>query len=140
MYYYYTTTTTTTTTLLLLLQYYTLLTTSCIVQCAKQPYGSVSCGFYVCEYLRTCSRYSSSCRQLKKAQSWCEKEKVDPRFRQTVAHICKFIIEAAHEGRTFFNKDGDLALDPKFERIRNWSDKEKGLQMKYYLLPSLDDM
>ena len=28
---------------------------SCIVQCAKQPYGLVSCGFYVCKYRRTCN-------------------------------------------------------------------------------------
>jgi len=106
MYYYYTTTTTTTTTLLLLLQYNTLLSTSCIVQCAKQPYGSVSCGFYVCEYPRTCSRYSSSWRKLKKAEGWWEKETIDPQFRQTVADICKFVTEAAHEGQTFFNKEG----------------------------------
>jgi hypothetical protein len=26
----------------------------------------------------------------------------------------------------FFNKESELALDLKFERIRNWSDKEKG--------------
>ena len=111
MYYYYTTTTTTTTTLLLLLQYYTLLTTSCIVQCAKQPYGSVSYGFYVCEYLRTCNRYRSSWRQLKNAQGWWEKKKVDPQFRQTVADIYKFVTEATHEGRTFFNKEGQSSRE-----------------------------
>ena len=65
---------------------------------------------------------------------------VEPQFRQTVADICKFVTEAAHEGQTFFNKECEFALDLKFKRIRKWSDKEKGLQMKDYLLRALDDM
>jgi len=50
----------------------------------------------------------------RKAQGWWKKEKVDQHFSQTVADICKFVIESAHEGNTFFNKEGDLARDPKF--------------------------
>jgi hypothetical protein len=59
---------------------------------------------------------------------------------KTEADICKSVTEAAHEGRTFFNKETELALDAKFERIGNWSDKKKGLQMKDYLLSVLHDM
>jgi hypothetical protein len=79
------------------------------VQCAKQPYGSILCGFHVCEYLRTCSRFSSSRQQLKKAQGWWQREKVNQDFRQTVVDICKFVTESAHEGNMFFNKEGNLA-------------------------------
>jgi hypothetical protein len=104
------------------------------VQCAKQPYGSILCGFHVCEYLRTCSRFSSSRQQLKKAQGWWQREKVDQDFRQTVVDICKFVTESAHEGNMFFNKEGDLARDPKFERIKNWSTQ---LRISDYILPYL---
>jgi hypothetical protein len=104
------------------------------VQCAKQPYGSVLWGFYVCEYLRTYNRFSSSWWQLNKAQGWWRREKVDQNFRQTIADICKFVTESAHELNTFFNKEGDLARDPKFQRIRNWS---KQLQILDYILPDL---
>ena len=107
------------------------------MQCAKQPYGSILCGFNVCEYLRTCNRFSSSWRQLKKAQGWWRRKKVDQNFRQTVADICKFVIEWAHEGRSFFNKENELAKDPKFERVRNWSTM---LEIKDYLLPALADI
>jgi hypothetical protein len=107
------------------------------MQCAKQPYGSVLCGFYVCEYLRTCTRFSTSWRQLKKAQGWWRREKVDQNFRQTVADICKFVTEATHEARTFFNPKGELATNPKFEKVRNWSNM---LEIKDYVLPALADM
>jgi hypothetical protein len=92
--------------LLLLLIVYYICSNDCvlyIVLCTKQPYGLVLCGFYICKYLRTCSRFSSSWRQLKKAQGWWKREKVDQDFRQTVADICKFVTESAHEGNTFFN-------------------------------------
>ena len=58
-------------------------------------------------------------QQLKKVEGWWRREKVDQNFRQTVADICKFVTECAHEGRPFFNKENELALDPKFEKITN---------------------
>ena len=73
-------------------------------------------------------------QQLKKAQGWWRREKVDKNFRQTVEDICKFVIDCAHEGRPLFNKESDLALNAKFEKIRNWSTK---LQIKDYILPDL---
>jgi hypothetical protein len=33
---------------------------------------------------------------------------------------------AAHEGRTFFNKESELALDAKFERIKTGATRKKG--------------
>jgi hypothetical protein len=53
-----------------------------------------------------CSKFSSSWQQLKKAQGWWRKEKVDQDFRQTVTNICKFVTKSAHEGNMFFNKEG----------------------------------
>jgi hypothetical protein len=108
-----------------------------IVQCTKQSYGSVLCGFFVCEYLRMCTRFSSSWRQLKKAQGWWKKEKVDKSFKQTVADIRKFVHEAALEGKAFFDTDGDLATNPGYQKIRNWATQ---LHIKDYVLPTLDDM
>ena len=40
-----------------------------IVQCAKQPFGSVVCGFYVCEYIRACGKFKGNWRQLKKSMN-----------------------------------------------------------------------
>ena len=114
----------------------------CIVQCAQQPYGSVLCGFYVCEYLRTCSRFSSSWRQLKKAQDWWRMEKVDQDIRQTVADICKFVIESTHEGNTFFNQESELARDPKFDRDQKLEHQvtNLGLHSAEPLFPVKNDM
>jgi hypothetical protein len=78
-----------------------------------------------------CSKFSSNWRQLKKTQDWWRKEKVDQDFRQTVADICKFVIESVHEGNMFFNWESKLAWDPKFESIKNWSDK---LRISDYVL------
>ena len=89
---------------------------------------------HIYRYLRTCSRFSSSWRQLKKAQGWWRREKVDQDFRQTVAGICKFVTKRAHKGNTFFNNEGDLARDLKFERIKNWSTQ---LRILNYILPDL---
>jgi hypothetical protein len=92
------------------------------MQCAKQPYGIDLYGFYVCEYLRTCNRFSSCWRQLKKAQGWWRREKVYQQSRQTVVDICKFVTESAHEGNTFFNRPGrrfsgisEVRFDQKLE-------------------------
>jgi hypothetical protein len=58
--------------------------------------------------------------QLKKAQDWWEKEKIDQDFRQTVTDICKFVTESAHEGRPpFFHTESNLALNEKYKNIRN---------------------
>jgi hypothetical protein len=54
-----------------------------------------------------------------------------------VADICKFVTEAAHEERTFFNSTCDLATDQKFEKVRNWSNM---LEIKNYVLLALADM
>jgi hypothetical protein len=54
-----------------------------------------------------------------------------------VADICKFVTEAVHEGRTFFNSTGELAIDHKFEKVRNWSNM---LEIKDYVLLALADM
>jgi hypothetical protein len=54
-----------------------------------------------------------------------------------IADICKFVTEATHEGRTFFNKENELANDSKFERVRNWSNM---LEIKDYVLSALADM
>jgi hypothetical protein len=94
------------------------------------------CGFYVCEYLRQCTQYSKSWRQLKKAQDWWEKEKVDQDFRQTVADICKFVTESAHEGRPpFSHTESDLALNEKYKNIRNWSNG--GIKLTDYIIPDI---
>ena len=62
------------------------------------------------------------------------KEEGRARLQTNGRDICKFLTESAHEGRTFFNKENELALDPKFEKIRNWSTK---LEIKDYLLTNL---
>jgi hypothetical protein len=84
-----------------------------------------------------CKQFSSSWWQLKKSKGWWRREAVDQNFRQMVADICKFVTKAAHEGRTFFNKESELAKDSKFERVRNWSNM---LEIKDYVLPALADM
>ena len=44
------------------------------MQCFKQPYGSLVCGYYACEYLRSCGKFRISYMQLKKAQDQWIKE------------------------------------------------------------------
>jgi hypothetical protein len=49
-----------------------------------------------------------------------------------IKRVCKFVTESAHEGNTFFNREGDLAEYLKFDSIRNWSTK---LRILDYILP-----
>jgi hypothetical protein len=90
------------------------------MQCAKQPEGSVLCGYYACEYLRVCGSYSHSWWQLKKSLKWWRKEKVDStNITQTITDICKFVTdECCHVGGSFFYVDSELGME-KFEKLRN---------------------
>ena len=55
------------------------------------------------------------------------------KITQTVADICKFVMDSCvHVGRTFFNKEGELATAEKYERLRNWSNM---LRVPDYMLP-----
>jgi hypothetical protein len=103
-------------------------------KCAKQPERSVLCGYYAYEYLRACSSYSHSMRQLKKSLEWWWKEKVDSRnITQTVADICKFVTdECCHVGGNFFYAESELGMAEKYQRLHNWRTSE--LDMKDYKL------
>lgn len=106
------------------------------MQCAKQPYGSLLCGFYACEFLRACSKYSTSWRQLKKSQQYWEKKKVDEKnHTQTVAEICKCIMDDCvdAEGK-FFYAESELGSAEKYEKLCNWRTM---LNMKDYTLPDI---
>ena len=72
------------------------------MQCAKQPPRIVLCEYYICEYLRACSKFSESWRQLKKSKDWWRKEKFNHKIiNQTVADICKFITDSCGEVREY---------------------------------------
>jgi hypothetical protein len=90
------------------------------MQCAKQPEGSLLCGYYACEYLRACGSSHHSWRRLKKSQNWWRKEKVDSKnITQTVADICKFVTDECCEvGGKFFNAESELGRE-KFEKLCN---------------------
>ena len=92
------------------------------MQCAKQPVGSQTCGFYVCEYLRECKQYSSSWRVLKNGLNWWrDVQSTQHSFKQTKADICKFVLDkCVLEGGTFFNENSPLAILPEYERLRKW--------------------
>lgn len=107
-----------------------------IVQCAKQPEGSVLCGFYVCEFLRACAKYNGSWRQLKKSEDWWEKEVYTyETFSQTVADICKFFLDqCVVEGKPFFHPDTPYAVLEEYENLRKWS---TNLDMTDYKLPDI---
>jgi hypothetical protein len=109
------------------------------MQCAKQPIGSVTCGFYACEYLRACGRYSSSWRQLKKSKNWWEKENIgEKNFDQTISDICKFLLEqCCDEQGNFFYAKSQLGTDPRLEKLRQWRSGQ--LNMNDYKLPELFD-
>jgi hypothetical protein len=91
------------------------------MQCAKQPEGSLLCGYYTCEYLRACGRFNQSWWQLKKSQSWWWNERIDHNtITNTIADICKFVIdECAHVGGTFFYNESNLGTDEKYVKLRN---------------------
>jgi hypothetical protein len=55
--------------------------------------------------------------------NWWRKEQTNQHcFKQTVADICKFVLDqCVHEGRAFFNKDSPLGEDSKYKKHRKWS-------------------
>ena len=75
------------------------------------------CEYYTCEYLRACSRFSHSWHQLKKAQRWWEREKINYKsITQTIADICKFIMDSyVQVGQMFFNMESELVME-KYEK------------------------
>jgi hypothetical protein len=96
-----------------------------------------SCGYYACEYLRACRHFSHSWRQLKKSLDWWRKKNVDRKsITRTVADICKFVTDECGEvGGKFFYMGNELAIDPKFERLRNW--RTSGIDMNDYTLTDI---
>jgi len=106
------------------------------MQCAKQPERSVLCGYYACEYLRSCGSYNHSWRQLKKSIGWWRRERVDSiSINQTIADICKFVTDdCCHVGGKFFYAESELATEDKFVKLRNW---RSDLDMNDYKLPDL---
>jgi hypothetical protein len=107
------------------------------MQCAKQPEGSLLCGYYACEYLRACERFSHSWWQLKKSLDWWWKENMDRKIiTRIVANICKFVMDECGEvGGKFFYMGSELAIDLKFERLHNW--RTSGIDMNDYTLPDI---
>ena len=64
------------------------------MQCAKQPVGSQTCGFYACEILRVCKQYSSNWKVLKNGLNWSrDMQSIQHSFKQTKADICKFVLD-----------------------------------------------
>ena len=90
------------------------------MQCAKQPVGSQTCGFYAFEFLRVCKQYSSSWRVLKNGLNWSrDMQSIQHSFKQTKADICKFVLDKCMlEGGTFFHENSPLAILPEYERLR----------------------
>jgi hypothetical protein len=109
------------------------------MQYAKQPKGLVLCGFYTCEYLRAYDSFHQSWWQLKKVISWWRKKKVDSRdITQTVADICKFVMdECCHVGGKFFYAESELATEEKYEKLRN--SRTSNLDMNDYRLSDIFD-
>ena len=107
------------------------------MQCAKQPEGTVSCGYYACAYLRACGEYNLSWWQLKKSVAWWKRSKVDhSTITETVSDICKFVTdECCYVDGKFFSADSELATE-KYVKLRNWRTE---LDMNDYKLPDLFD-
>lgn len=107
------------------------------MQCAKQPKGSLLCGFYACENLRTTAKYCTSWRQLEKNRDiFCDRP-IDLKFKQLVADICKCLLDdiVSFDGK-WFDTEGALAL-PENERVRHWRTM---FDMNDYVLPNIDDL
>ena len=108
------------------------------MQCAKQPTGSLMCGFFVCENLRTTVKYSSSWRHLQKNKHMYGDDKpIDLKFKQVVIDICKCLFDdiVAFDGKWFDTK-GDLAK-PENEIVSHWRTM---FDMCDYILPNIDDL
>ena len=92
------------------------------MQCAKQPVGSRTYGFYSCEFLRVCKQYISSWRVLKNGLNWSrDMQSTQHSFKQTKGDICKFVLnKCVLEGGTFFNENSPLAILSEYERLRKW--------------------
>ena len=106
------------------------------MQCAKQPEGSVLCGYYACDYLRHCGEYSRSWKQLKKSTGYWRRQKMDKTIiKYTISDICKFVIDecCSVDGKVF-NHESELAMEPKYKSLRNWRTE---LNMKDYELPDI---
>jgi hypothetical protein len=106
------------------------------MKCAKQPEGSVLCGYYTCEYLRAYERFSKSWRQLKKSQRWWEREKIDHKtITRIVGDICKFVMdECCHVGGTFFYDESELGTE-KYVNLRHR--RSDALDMTDYKLSNI---
>ena len=103
------------------------------MHCAKQPEGSLLCGYYTCEYLISYGSYHQSWRQLKKSIGWWRRSRVE--ITQIVSDICKFATnECCHIEEKFFNAESELAMDDKLVKLHNW---RTDLNMNDYKLSDL---
>ena len=97
------------------------------MQCTKQPVGSVLCGYYACEYIRSCGSYSRSWWQLKKSIGWWRRSRVDnTTISQTVSDICKFVTnECCHVGEKCFYANSELVTDCEATQLENRPQHER---------------
>jgi hypothetical protein len=72
--------------------------------------------------MRVCKEYSNSWKVLKEAvKPWGDMKSTQVCFKQMKVDICKFVIEKCiKEGEEFYDELGDLAEDPKFEKLKQW--------------------
>ena len=97
------------------------------MQCAKQTERSALCGYYACEYLRSCGSYNHSWRQLKKSIGWWRRSRVDnTTISQTVSDICKFVTnECCHVGEKCFYANSELVTDCEATQLENRHQHER---------------